>query len=367
MGALEIRHSHHWLLCLVSLNKMVSNVVSYSDHLGTGPYPGEFRGRYSRDQYSRSASLGRSASVGRRESDRSLEERYGPGYTGEKVSISDFFRHGRERYARAGYGKGENFRRSPAARSQSIARLDNQRFAEDRYTSQPRFEDCYERYPREYQRGDRFARDCPEDRYTYGRQYDDRSMYDSDRYMSARPGYDRYMSDRPGYDRYPVDRMPHDKFAAERRGRSGDRMPIQRFPDRCDNEDRFSRERNQRDRYGNVRNVEHQRYGNERHVERFSPNRYDRSMDRNQKYGDERSQKQERFSNEERRYGSDGEKRANERFAEERRMSGDRRTSLVKPVTDRFQAERPTGDRKESFSAESGRWSSAANVLPNYN
>jgi len=218
--------------------------VSYSDHLGIGPYPGEFIGGYGRNQFSRSVSLGRSAPLGRRESDRFIEKKYGLGYPGKKFNISDFFRHGRERYARK-----EAYRRSPTARSQSIARLDNQRFTDDRFTSQPRFDDCYERYPREYQLEDRYARDGPEDRHTgsyYGRQYDDRSLYDSDRYMSGSPGFERYMSDRPGYNRYPVDRMTHDRFANDKL-RSGDGIPVQRFPDRYGNDNRF--ERNQRDRY----------------------------------------------------------------------------------------------------------------------
>ena len=72
-------------------NKMAFN-VSYSDHLGIGPYPGEFIGGYGRNQFSRSVSLGRSAPLGRRESDRFIEEKYGLGYPGKKFNISDFFR-----------------------------------------------------------------------------------------------------------------------------------------------------------------------------------------------------------------------------------------------------------------------------------
>merc|ERR1719154_837577 len=135
--------------------------------------------------------------------------------------------------------------------------------------------------------------------------------------MTDRSDYNRSRS----YDRVN-DRMAHDRYATDMPRR--ERMHDDRYADRYDNQ--FNRDRSQR-------------YGNDRYPDRYAPGKYDRQMT-NQRFGDDRSQKQERFSSEERRYRSDGDKRTNERFAEERRMSGDRRTSLVKPVADSLAPER---------------------------
>merc|ERR1712142_1101955 len=104
---------------------------------------------------------GRAMSLGRWESDRSIEDRYGRGYEGDPLAISAFFRYGRERYSRA-YDKVEPYRRTAQHRSQSLARLDSQRAGGERFDAEHRHRDTQraagaERFETEHR--DRYAKE----------------------------------------------------------------------------------------------------------------------------------------------------------------------------------------------------------------
>jgi len=220
----------------------------------TAPSQGDRFNRPGADRY------GRAMSLGRWESDRSIEDRYGRGYEGDPLAISDFFRYGRERFSRP-FDKTEPYRRSAQHRSQSLARLDSQRsYADDRMPPQGRFEvdSVYDRYPRDFMIEERYARDYPEDRYTgrfwypAGRQYfDDRdagAFYPAHERVvfEARPVFDRYGYDRFVYERPAGDRMFGERFYSpdvERFYRGSERFDAERHQDQSRH-----RENNQRER-----------------------------------------------------------------------------------------------------------------------
>merc|ERR1711970_1361569 len=201
----------------------------------------------------------RSQSTGRYDSDRSIEERHSRGGgDGDSLTISDFFKYGRGGRV---YERPDGFRRPPSARSQSLGRLEAERYMEDRYG--PRFYDepsfVVERYPRDCY-DDRYMRDMHEDR-----------IFNNDRYTQERPPTERFpREDRFSYDRYPV--VVVDRPVPER-------MP-ERFHERFDANDRFDRHYNRERLHADSRHPEQQRYGNDRdrfdRGERFGAERYDR-------------------------------------------------------------------------------------------
>jgi len=249
----------------------------------------------------------RSQSTGRYDSDRSIEERHSRGGgDGDSLTISDFFKYGRGGRV---YERPEGFRRPPSARSQSLGRLDAERYLDERYG--PRyFEDgnfSFDRYPRDYY-DDRYMRDMYDDRMArdmhidrFGRPVDDRFFYD--RYGPERPMGDRFREDRYPFDRHPMDRsIPP---AGERMpDRMNDRMS-ERFYDRYDGNDRHDRERNYRERYGNDRSLpSDQRYGNDR---------FDRQASYEKKFDRRSSERQGADKNGSDRYSSDRQERSSEK------------------------------------------------------
>jgi len=288
---------------------------------------------------------GRAMSLGRWESDRSIEERYGRGYEGDPLAISDFFRYGRERYSRpTGYDKVEPYRRTAHHRSQSLARLDSQRFGDDRY--QGRFDDGYERYPRDFVE-DRYARDYPEDRFTarqYSRQYfDDRDFYPAERFIYERPpfdrfGYDRLVFERPAGDRYG-ERF-YERYGPEDRFYRGERFDAERHQEQ---QQRYGKE-NRAERFDSERNAENQqqRYGkdNQRYQDRYerqalSSDRYNRQLRR-------QDQRQDRNSGEDRR-----EKRNGRYRVERQNSSPDREQRELKYSEERDGERRLSGERED--------------------
>lgn len=180
-----------------------------------------------RDQH-RFDRYGRSMSLGQWESERSTEDRYGRGYEGDCLAISDFFRRGRDRYARtpAVADKMEPYR-IYRNRAQSIACPPKHRFSDDRPSYQGRLGNGPERQPREFM-GRRHGRDYPGDRIVasyYDRGYvDDYGFTPLEKFAYNRPGFDRY-----GYERYSImrpigDGIYDDRFF-DRYAHEG-RMPV---------------------------------------------------------------------------------------------------------------------------------------------
>jgi len=328
---------------------------------------------------------GRAMSLGRWESDRSIEDRYGRGYEGDPLTISDFFRYGRERYSRP-YDKVEPYRRSAQHRSQSLARLDNQRsYADDRAAYQGRYEE--ERFPRDYVMEERYARDYPEDRYTgrffypaRSQFFDDRdggAYYPSDRVMfEARPVFDRYGYDRFVYERPAGDRMFGERFygpEVERFYRGSERFDAERHQEQSRNRDnqragveRFEAEH--RDRYGPAKDNQRfdtaegkdQRYGKDNRYnrqmrrqddERKRNSRYrveNSSPGRDQKlYGDREQQRERKYSNEreQRKFYTDRERR-------ERKFSTEREEHEGKFSEERDCERRLSGEREQNYSGD---------------
>jgi len=333
--------------------------------------------------------FGRAMSLGRWESDRSIEDRYGRGYEGDPLAISDFFRYGRERYNRpAGYDKMEAYRRTAHHRSQSLARLDSQRFSDDRPAYQGRFDDGFERYPRDFIE-DRYARDYPEDRFTgsyYGRQYfDDRAFYPAERFIYERPPFDRY-----GYDRYVFERPAGDRMFGER---FYERHGPEDRSDRFNRGERFDADRHQeqQQRYGGKENrverfdgdrhqEQQQRYaGRENRAERFDVDRsienqqHSRNVKEGHKYHDRyerhtigadryrqgRSQRQdqrhEHYSDEQRKERAQGEKRNGRYRAEHQNSSPDRERKYSDDQERKYSDERErkySDERERKYSDE---------------
>merc|ERR1712212_976004 len=322
---------------------------------------------------------GRSLSTGRYDSDRSIEERYSRGCDGDSLTISDFFKYGRGGRA---YERPEGFRRPPSARSQSLGRLDAERYLDDRYG--PRyFEDnqySFERFPRDYY-DDRYMRDLYEERMArdierFGRPIDDRFFYD-------RYGPDRPMSERFREERYPLERHPFERpvaAVAERMPeRMSDRMPermLDRMPermsdrmpermsDRFDGTDRHDRDR----RYANDRTpTTDQRFANDRERyerERFAAERHDRHTNY-EKYGNSR-QSQEK-------YGA-GDRRSTDRQSSDKqntdRYGGEKdKRSSDKAVGDRYRTDQPNAERDEKFTndrASTERGSTSGERFPKF-
>merc|ERR1719285_301626 len=298
---------------------------------------------------------GRAMSLGRWESDRSIEERYGRGYEGDPLAISDFFRYGRERYSRpTAYDKVEPYRRTAHHRSQSHARLDSQRFSDDRY--QGRFDDGYERYPREFVE-DRYARDHPEDRFTgrqYSRQYFD-DFYPADRFIYERPPFDRFAA----YDRLVFERPAGDRYGERFYERYG---PEDRFYGRGE---RFDAERHQeqQQRYGKENRAE--RFDNDRNAENQQQQRYGGKDSSNQRYQDryerqaDRYERQDRYNRQLRRQdqrqdrtsGEDRREKRNGRYRVERQNSSPDREQreVLKYSEERDGERRLSGGEREEF------------------
>merc|ERR1712142_203433 len=294
---------------------------------------------------------GRAMSLGRWESDRSIEDRYGRGYEGDPLAISDFFRYGRERYSRA-YDKVEPYRRTAQHRSQSLARLDSRSYGDDRTSYQSRFEE--ERFPRDFVMDERYARDYPEDRYTGRFFYPARSQYFDDReafypaervMFEARPVFDRYGYDRFVYERPAGDRMFGERFygpEVERFYRGSERFDAERHQEQSRHRDnqragaeRFEAEHRQRDsqRAGGERfDAEHRHRDTQRAAgaERFETERRER------KFSTERDQEHH-------------EGKFSEERDSERRLSGERRMSGEREHNYSGDRERPTVDCTERF------------------
>jgi len=292
--------------------------------------------------------VARSHSTGRYDSDRSLDDR--AARAGDGDSVSEFYR-GRDRAGSRVYDRPEPVRRAPSTRSQSMGRLEGERFMEERYG--PRYFDepgfMVERYPRDmyddrYMRDyydDRFHREYPVDRFA--RPPFDERFAPHDRFVPERPGF---RDDRFGYDRYP----PYDRAApvapvpppapVPAPMPASERIPESHF-DRFGAAERFGNERHHRerysDRYPDQRPVS-DRYG-DRHAERF-----DRHTSY-EKYGNGRPQEKyavDRRANRE---------RSNEKqLADRDRFNASERTPVErspsdKPVNDRYRTEPVSAER----------------------
>jgi len=338
---------------------------------------------------------GRSLSTGRYDSDRSIEERYSRGCDGDSLTISDFFKYGRGGRA---YERPEGFRRPPSARSQSLGRLDAERYLDDRYG--PRyFEDnqySFERFPRDYY-DDRYMRDLYEERMArdierFGRPIDDRFFYD--RYGPDRPMSERFREERYPLERHPFerpvaavaermpermsdrmpermsDRMPErmsdrmpERMSDRMPERMSDRMP-ERYFDRFDGTDRHDRDR----RYANDRTpTTDQRFANDRERyerERFAAERHDRHTNY-EKYGNSR-QSQEK-------YGA-GDRRSTDRQSSDKqntdRYGGEKdKRSSDKAVSDRYRTDQQNAERDEKFTndrASTERGSTSGERFPKF-
>merc|ERR1712142_376209 len=322
---------------------------------------------------------GRAMSLGRWESDRSIEDRYGRGYEGDPLAISDFFRYGRERYSRA-YDKVEPYRRTAQHRSQSLARLDSRSYGDDRTSYQSRFEE--ERFPRDFVMDERYARDYPEDRYTGRFFYPARSQYFDDReafypaervMFEARPVFDRYGYDRFVYERPAGDRMFGERFygpEVERFYRGSERFDAERHQEQSRHRDnqragaeRFEAEHRQRDsqRAGGERfDAEHRHRDTQRAAgaERFETEHRDRYAKENQRFDtsegkDQRYGKDNRYNRQMRR--QDDERKRNSRYRVEnsspdRDQQRERKYSSEREQQRKFYNERERRERK--FSTE---------------
>jgi len=300
----------------------------------------EPKGRYGPPRASYSDRFpGRSQSAGRYDSDRSIED----------VIVSDALKYGRGGRV---YERPDGFRRPPSARSQSLGRLEAERYMEERYG--PRFYDepsfVVERYPRDcyddrYMRDmheDRMVRDMHMDRFAPRPSYEDR-FFNNDRYTQERPPTERFpREDRFSYDRYPV--VVVDRPVPER-------MP-ERFHERFDANDRFDRHYNRERLHADSRHPEQQRYGNDRdrfdRGERFGAERYDRHTSY-EKHG--KPQMPEKYAAERRSQERPSEKQSTDRYAADRSTGEPRPVTTDKPVSDRYRiSETANTERDEKFS-----------------